>query len=458
VGKIAAVGECGEAEIRAAEHNEGECPADSKVGEATAGAGPGTDPFFETGQVYLTGPYNNVNGNGGGPFGLVVVTPAVAGPFNLGNIVVRASIRIDPNTSAVTTVSDPLPQFRDGVQLRVRKVNVKVNRPGFMINPTHCTGQQISATLTSAEGATAQVSSNFGIAGCQGLPFSPELTAEAGGQGSKANGTSFTVRVKAAPGQANIGKTYLQLPVELPSRLTTIQKACLDATFEANPASCPEGSNIGMAIGHSPLLKSPLVGPAYLVSHGNAAFPDVEFVLQSEGVTIVLDGKTDIKNGITYSRFESLPDAPVETFETVFPTGPHSALTANVPESEHFSLCNKTLLMPTEITGQNGAVVKQVTHIAISGCARKPTVKVDRVSVMRGALMVTATTGSAGTVWVSGYGLRTVHRNASAGTHQLRATFTRLGIRRQRHHKRTSVRVKLIAGKQAVTKTMTVRL
>jgi hypothetical protein len=175
--------------------------------------------------------------------------------------------------------------------------------------------------------------------------------------------------VEAARGQANIAKTFLQLPIALPSRLSTIQQACLAATFEANPATCDEGSNIGYAVAHTPVLKTPLVGPAYLVSHGNAAFPDVEFVLQSEGITVVLDGKTDIKKGITYSRFETLPDAPVETFETVLPAGPHSALTANVPESEHFSLCKAgPLLMPTELTGQNGDVLKQTTNIAITGC------------------------------------------------------------------------------------------
>jgi hypothetical protein len=207
------------------------------------------------------------------------------------------------------------------------------------------------------------------VTGCGSLSFAPKLTASVTGQGSKANGTAFTVKVESSHGQANIAKTFLQLPIALPSRLSTIQQACLAATFERNPASCDEGSNIGFAVAHTPVLKKPLVGPAYLVSHGNAAFPDVEFVLQGEGVLVVLDGKTDIKNGITYSRFETLPDAPVETFETVLPAGPHSALTANVPESEHFSLCKAgPLLMPTEITGQNGAVLKQTTNIAITGC------------------------------------------------------------------------------------------
>jgi hypothetical protein len=125
---------------------------------------------------------------------------------------------------------------------------------------------------------------------------------------------------------------------------------------------------IGKAVIHTPVLKNPLTGPAYLVSHGNAAFPDVEFVLQGEGITLVLDGKTDIKKGITYSRFESAPDAPFTTFDTELPAGPHSALGANVPASQNYSLCAADLSMPTTITGQNGAVITQTTKILATGC------------------------------------------------------------------------------------------
>jgi hypothetical protein len=451
VGKIAAIAKrCGDAEVAAAENNSGECPPESLIGTATAGAGPGPHPFYQTGKAYLTGPYK------GAPFGLAVVTPAVAGPFNLGNVVVRSTINVDEHTAAVTATSDPLPQFKDGVQLRLRKVNVEINRSGFLLNPTNCSPSQVAATLTGLQGTSVQVSSPFGMGGCKNLPFHPELTAEASGQGSKANGTAFTVKVKSSAGQANIGKTFLQLPVALPSRLTTIQKACLAATFEANPASCPEGSNIGMAIAHTPTLKVPLVGPAYLVSHGNAAFPDVEFVLQGEGITLVLDGKTDIKKGITYSRFETVPDAPVDTFETILPAGPHSALTANVPESEHFSLCNTTLVMPTELTGQNGAVIKQTTHIKVTGCA--PGVTITSAKVSGNALLVGFKTAGAGTVWVSGFGLHKAHKHEAAGAHQVRVTFTKLGVRKHQHHQKTTVRVKLVVGKQAVTRAMTARL
>jgi hypothetical protein len=146
---------------------------------------------------------------------------------------------------------------------------------------------------------------------------------------------------------------------------------------------------IGYATIHTPVLSNPLSGPAYLVSHGGAAFPDVEFVLQGEGITLVLDGKTDIKHGITYSRFESTPDAPFTVFETVLPAGPHGVLTPNVAEREDFSLCKASLQMPTEITGQNGAVINETTDIATSGCGGvlpAKTVKLTRAQLLAKAL------------------------------------------------------------------------
>jgi hypothetical protein len=351
------------------------CGPESLIGHSTANSGLGGHPYSLPGRVYLTGPYK------GAPFGVSVVTPAVAGPFNLGDVTVRSTINVDPNTAAVTITSDPFPTIIKGVPAQVKQVNVTVDRAGFQFNPTSCTPMAITGTLTGSEGGSHGVSSPFQVGNCASLPFSPKLTASVSGQGSKANGTTFTVKVESARGQANIAKTFLQLPVALPSRLSTIQQACLSATFEANPARCGEGSNIGFAVAHTPVLKKPLVGPAYLVSHGNAAFPDVEFVLQSEGITVVLDGKTDIKNGITYSRFETVPDAPVETFETVLPAGPHSALTANVPESENFNLCKTPLDMPTEITGQNGTVLKQTTKIALTGCVLGFKVKKSKLQV-----------------------------------------------------------------------------
>ena len=376
---------CGEAQAAA-----DACPPGSEVGQATAIAGLGPQPYVqEGGRVYITGPY------GGAPFGLEIVTPADAGPFNLGYVTVRSKLEVDPNNASVTIVSDPLPTQLRGIPLQLKRVLVSVNRPDFEFNPTNCSPTSIEGTVDGAEGASAGVSSPFQVTGCAGLPFAPKLTAVAGGHGSKANGTSLAVTVtsggvgSSGVAQAGIAKVDLQLPVALSSRLSTLQKACTEAIFNANPASCNEDSVIGNATIHTPVLSNPLSGPAYLVSHGGAAFPDVEFVLQGEGITLLLDGKTDIKAGVTYSRFESAPDAAFTVFETVLPAGPHGVLTPNVPEREQYSLCKAGLQMPTEITGQNGAILNQSTNIAVTGCQGvkdSKTVKLTRAQLLAKAL------------------------------------------------------------------------
>jgi hypothetical protein len=326
-------------------------------------AGDGADPFWESGSVFLTESYK------GEPFGLSIVVPAKAGPFDLGNgacdcVVVRAKIEIDPHTSALTITSDPLPTILQGIPVQLKHVNVTVDRPGFTFNPTNCSQLAISAVLTSEQGATAQESVPFQVANCATLPFKPTFTVLTQGKTSKANGASLHVKVTSGPGQANIGKVKVDLPKQLPSRLTTLQKACTAAQFATDPAGCPAGSVVGTAIAHTPLLTGPLTGPVYLVSHGGAAFPDLEIVLQGEGITLILDGQTDIKKGITISTFNTVPDAPISTFDLVLPEGPHSALAA------YGDLCKSRLTMPTALTGQNGAVIKQTTRIAVSGCPK----------------------------------------------------------------------------------------
>jgi hypothetical protein len=361
--KLAGVPQCGEAEA-----NAGSCPESSQIGTVTTGAGPGPDPYYVNGKIYLTGPYN------GGPFGEVVQVPAVAGPFNLGTVVVRGSIRINPTTAQGSIVSNPFPTALDGIPLQIKTVSVTINRPGFTFNPTNCSALAITGTLTSSQGAQAAVSNPFQAANCANLPFKPQFTASTAGHTSKANGASLHVKIASAGiGQASIAKVDLTIPAILPTRLTTIQKACTEAQFNSNPAGCPSASLIATATVRTPLLQDPLSGPVYFVSHGGAAFPDTEIILQGDGVELLLDGHTQITKGVTYSRFETVPDAPFTSFEFNAPEGPYSIFGSNG------NLCQTEVRMPTSITAQNGAVLTQSTLVEPEGCPNKITILSHRV-------------------------------------------------------------------------------
>ncbi len=349
----------------------GTCGPDSVIGEATVAVGVGPDPYWVGGgQVFLTGPYH------GAPFGLSVVVPAIAGPFNLGNVIVRARISIDPSTAQVTVASDPFPTMLQGVPVNLRTVHIQVSRPGFILNPTNCASLQTTGVVSSNDGATASVASPFEAANCSRLPFRPAFSATTISRTSKAGGASLRVRVASSPGQANIAKVKVSLPKQLPSRLTTLQRACVDAVFKSDPAHCPAESVIGTATAETPLLARPLTGPAILVSHGGAAFPDVVIVLQGEGVVLNLDGNTDIKKGVTTSTFNSVPDAPISTFTLALPRGPHSIFATNLPAKARGILCGQKLVMPTTITGQNGAMATQSTKVGVTGCPKPKKAKV----------------------------------------------------------------------------------
>jgi hypothetical protein len=359
LGNVASVAVCDPADAAA-----GTCPAVSRVGVVSATAGPGSDPLTVPGTAYLA------YGTDGYPFALSVVVPAVAGPYNLGNVIVLVNIRVN-NDGSLTAISNPLPSIIDGVPLDVRSVTLTFDRPGFMLNPTNCGPLSMGAQITSLGGTVAGVSAPFQVSGCGNLPFKPSFTVATQGATSKVGGASLTVRYTQQPGEAATHSLRVELPKQLPSRLTTLQKACPENVFFTNPAACDPGSVVGSAIAHTPILDSTLSGPAYFVSHGGAKFPELIIVLQGEGITIELAGETFIsKMGITSSTFPAIPDVPISGFELTLPEGPHSALAANS------KLCTSKLLMPTTITGQNGVLLKQSTRISVTGCAKaKPTKK-----------------------------------------------------------------------------------
>jgi hypothetical protein len=220
------------------------------------------------------------------------------------------------------------------------------------------------------------------------------------------------------------------LPSALPSRLTTLQKACPDATFKANPFSCPPGSFVGGVRANTPTLPAKMKGPAILVSHAGAAFPDLDLILEGNGVRVILVGNTDIKKGITTTNFASTPDAPVSSITVNLPVGPHSAL------ATFRNLCTTTLLMPTVITGQNGKVIKQKTKIGVNGCG----VQVVGHKVIGNAAFITVKTFAAGRISGSGPGVATVFRRLGGAVN---ATRLRIPLRGGVHGPR---RVRLRVG------------
>jgi hypothetical protein len=369
LGMLSSVPLCGEPQAA-----QGTCPEASKIGTTHVASGAGSHPFEIGGNVYLTTGYK------GAPFGLSIVTNVVAGPFNLGLVVVRARINVNRATSALTVTSDPLPQIVFGVPLRLKEVTVNIDRPGFMFNPTDCDAQQITAVISGAQGASSTVASPFAVAGCRSLAFKPTFKVSTSGHTSRLDGASLDAKLSYPAGsvgsEANIASVKVALPKQLPSRLTTLQKACTAAQFEANPAGCPPASVVGIVRASTPLLPVELEGPAYFVSHGGEAFPSLIVVLQGDGVRVDLTGTTFIsKAGITSSTFKTVPDVPVSAFELYLPEEQYSALAVNLPEKAKGSLCGQKLTMPTTFVAQNGAEIKENTKLAVTGCGKAKKVK-----------------------------------------------------------------------------------
>jgi DNA-binding beta-propeller fold protein YncE len=410
--------------------DEGLCGPNSLIGETTVAVGVGNDPFsVKGGRVYLTGPYR------GAPFGLSIVNPAKAGPFDVERdtskpttnmptcdcVVVRAKIEVDPITTDLTVTSDNegpygIPTILDGIPLQIKDVNVTINRPRFTFNPTNCNPLSITGSLDSTEGATDALSVPFQATNCARLGFKPQFSVSTSGRTSRQRGASLHVKLvypKLPFGsQANIASVKVDLPKQLPSRLSTLQKACPHKVFEINPASCPAGSRVGEARASTPLLPVPLSGPAYFVSYGGAKFPELVIALQGYGVTLDLHGETYINphTNITSSTFHTVPDAPVGTFELNLQQGPDSALAANanlcrITRTVHVKRkltvrvnghgrtvtrrIKKTLpaslAMPTAFTAQNGAVIHQDTPIGVTGCLKSKKAKKHTTGKRKGA-------------------------------------------------------------------------
>lgn len=308
--KVAGVPLCSDADA-----NVGSCPAGSQVGTATTGAGPGSDPLFLTGKAYLTGPYK------GAPYGLAVVVPAIAGPFDLGNVVVRQAIQIDPHDAHVTVTSDPFPTILKGIPLEIRTVNVTLDRQGFMVNPTSCAPMRVDATLASLGGQSAPVGSRFQVGGCSGLRFSPTLRLTLSGRHQTTDGKHPTLRANLTQpsGQANIKGVRVTLPLSLALDPANSQHVC--SVADAAKDACPASTKIGAAQAVTPLLDKPLNGSVFLVQgirtdaqgRQHKTLPTLLVPLRGQ-IALDLRAQTSVVRGALVTTFGTIPDAAVKSF------------------------------------------------------------------------------------------------------------------------------------------------
>ena len=333
----------------------GSCPAASQVGAVTAAAGAGSNPLFvpQPGKtptaIYLAGPYK------GAPYSLVVKVPAQAGPFDLGTVVVRNALDVNPVTTQVTAQSDPLPQILQGVPIEYRNLRVQVDRSNFAVNPTSCEPMRVNSTIGGVAGATAHPSSRFQVGDCAALPFAPKLALRVFGKTNRNAKPRFRAVLTSKPGEANIARAQVNLPHSLFLEQGHIKTICTRVQFNAGAGhgeACPKNSIYGYARAFTPLLGKPLEGPVYLRSSSHK-LPDLVAGLNGQ-IDVTLAGKVDSgPNAGLRNTFELVPDAPVSKFILELQGGKKGLLV----NSEN--LCSKTGRSRRAIirfTGQNGKV------------------------------------------------------------------------------------------------------
>ncbi len=431
-----------------AQANDGTCGPESLIGETTISAGVGADPVsVRGGRVYITEKY------AGAPFGLSIVNPVKAGPFDLEHdtsspanqppcdcVVVRAKVEVNPRTAELTITTDPsgphaIPRLIDGIPVQIKNVNVTVNREHFTFNPTNCSPLAMTGAITGFEGASQPLSVPFQVTNCATLKFTPQIQAYVGGHASRADGSSLFVKISYPKGalgsQAWVNEAKLQFPKQLPAELRTIQKACAAATFEHDRGACPPQSQIGHAVVDTPVLPVPLQGPVYFVSNGGKEFPEAVLVLDGYGIHVELHGETHIegKTGVTTATFRNTPDVPFESLEVTIPSGPYSEFGTNLP-GESYDLCGQKLVMPTFFKASNGAEIHQNTTVGVTGCPTKIAIKAHKVKGRTVSLTVYAPT--AGKLKLNGPSLGTATKTVH-GTETVTVT---LHAKRNSHAKR----------------------
>jgi hypothetical protein len=310
-GKLAGLSYCSDAALAGAAAKSGKaeqaspsCPATSELGTVTVAAGAGPAPYRAGGKAYLAGPYK------GAPLSMAVITPAVAGPFDLGTVVVRAALHVDPETARIHAVSDPIPTILEGIPLDVRSIDLRVSRDQFTLNPTSCEPFAFSGQALSVLNQAATLNSRFQVGGCQDLAFKPKLSLRLKGGIKRADHPQLTATLRMPPGGANIAEASVALPRSVFLDQANIRTICTRVQFAAS--ACPKGAVYGYAKAWTPLLDQPLQGPVYLRSSDNL-LPDLVADLNGQ-IHVVLHGRTDSIRGGIRNTFEGVPDAPASKF------------------------------------------------------------------------------------------------------------------------------------------------
>ncbi len=357
--KLAGVRYCPASALAAAAANSGaaeaassSCPAQSLVGSATVRAGSGSHPYQATGKAFLSGPYH------GAPLSLAVITPATAGPFDLGAVVVRVALFVDPATAQVNAVSDPIPHVFGGALLDIRSIAVKLDRPKFALNPTNCSHMAVAGSLKGggsnpldpAAFSSLAVSSAFKVNGCENLDFKPKLFMRVFGGTRRAKSPKLRAILVARDGDANIGRAAVTLPKALALEQSSLANVCTRVQFAAH--KCPQDSIYGYATAETPLLDGPLKGPVYLRSSDNE-LPDMVAALNGQ-VDIALAGRIDSAKGRLRTTFDVVPDVPVSKFALTVRGGKKRGLLVNTR-----SLCGKKYKVIARFKGQNGKKANQ---------------------------------------------------------------------------------------------------
>ncbi|HEX6665678.1 MAG TPA: hypothetical protein VF081_03700, partial [Solirubrobacterales bacterium] len=373
-GKLAGIPYCPEAAIATATARSGEgqgavelaapsCPSASQIGTAVAGAGAGPSPYYVQGNAYLAGPYK------GAPLSTVIITPAIAGPFDLGVVVVRAALYINESTGQVTAKSDPLPQILHGLPLDIRSVSLRLDRSNFVLNPTSCEVKAITATAISTIGTAAPLSNRFQVDACRGLGFSPKLSLSLKGATKRAGHPAFKAVLTQPAGQANIARVSVALPPTEFLDQAHVSNPCTRPQFAAG--TCPPTSVLGRVRAITPLLDAPLEGPIYFRSNGGEReLPDVVADLGGQ-VHLVQVGFVDAvhKKGSEQSRirttFATVPDAPVSKIVIELKSGKKNGLLVNSA-----NICKTPNQAIVKMRGQNGKSFDSKPRIATS-CTKK---------------------------------------------------------------------------------------